>query len=490
MGPTPDPHSADELRELGSLLGERVLQWLRECEAGQAELEPPVLAARAPKQLEQQWPAEFEGRPSAPPSERALALLESALDASNRLHHRRYVGHQVSAPLPLAALFEGIGALLNNGMAVYEMGQLQTICERQCVAWMARQLGWDSSAGGVLTSGGSLGNLTALLAARQAKLGSWREGTRAEALPAVLVSADSHYCIERAALVLGWGEGGVVRVPVDEDHRMRAELLPELYQSAKQAGRTPIAVVASSCTTSTGAFDPLPELAAFCREHDLWLHVDGAHGASHALSERHSDVLAGIELADSVVWDAHKLMMMPALITGVLFRDGRHSAGTFAQEARYLFHEESASYDVAHRTIECTKRGMGLTLYAALHAYGTEFFRDYVDGVVDLAQAFAEELSETPDFELAVRPSTNIVCFRWVGSGLSGAPLDELQEELRRRVVESGSFYLVQTRLERGVFLRVTLMNSGTTIEDLRRLLRDVRSWAARLLEGDASLGK
>jgi L-2,4-diaminobutyrate decarboxylase len=351
---------------------------------------------------------------------------------------------------------------------------------------MARQLGWDGSAGGVLTSGGSLGNLTALLAARQAKLGSWSAGTEAGALPALLVSAESHYCVSRAAQVLGWGEGGVIRVPVDAEHRMRPELLPELYERARAAGRRPIAVVASSCTTSTGAFDPLPELAAFCGEQDLWLHVDGAHGASHSLSERHSAVLAGIELADSVVWDAHKLMMMPALITGVLFRDARHSAGTFAQEARYLFQDESASYDIAHRTVECTKRGMGLTLYAALHTYGTEVFREYVDGVVDLAQEFAEELSAAPDLELAVRPATNIVCFRWVTAGLEGERLDALQAELRRRIVVSGRFYLVQTRLARGVFLRLALMNASTTLADLRALLAEVRAQAAELLAEQA----
>jgi L-2,4-diaminobutyrate decarboxylase len=485
MGSEHDPHSAEALAELGSILGERVLHWLRECRTARESGGPAVLDRQDPVALSQLWPAEFPARPEGLPGARALALLESALSASNRLHHRRYVGHQVSAPLPLAALFEGIGALLNNGMAVYEMGQLQTICERQCVAWMARRLGWDSQAGGVLTSGGSLGNLTALLAARQAKLGSWSAGTSAEVLPAVLVSADSHYCIARAAGVLGWGEGGVIRVPVDEAHRMRTELLSELYQAARERGRRPIAVVASSCTTSTGAFDPLPEIAAFCAEHDLWLHVDGAHGASHALSERHSSVLDGIELADSVVWDAHKLMMMPALITAVLFQDGRHSHETFAQEARYLFHEDSASYDVAHRTLECTKRGMGLTLYAALHTYGTDVFRDYLDGVVDLAQAFADEVEAAPDLELAVRPATNIVCFRWIGAGPDGARLDALQEELRRRIVESGRFYLVQTRLPRGVFLRLTLMNSTTTLTDLRELLAEVRELAAQLLSDD-----
>lgn len=467
--PSSDPHDPREFVARAGAFTERLWDWLEACHAGRG----PVLPVREPAALTRQWSAQI---PRDPDPGAAQALLEAALESSNHLHHPGYVGHQVAAPLPTAALFELAGALLNNGMAVYEMGQLQTICERQVLSWMARELGLPASAGGLLTSGGSLGNLTALLAARQARTRSWESGMDGARPPALLVSADSHYCISRAVQVMGWGAEGIVRVPVDAAHRMRVELLPELRERALADGRSPIAVVASSCTTSTGAFDPLPPIAEFCEEHGLWMHVDGAHGAAHALSERHGHVLEGIERADSVVWDAHKLLQMPALSTAVLFREERYALESFAQEAGYLFEDEMAGYDVGHRTLECTKRAMGFTLYGSLLAHGTQAFRDHVDIVVDLAAAFADMIESAPDFELVVRPETNIVCFRYLPEG--AGDLDGIQERIRREVVESGAYYLVQTRLPEGVFLRVTLMNARTSLEDLRGLLEALRGSA------------
>jgi len=170
-------------------------------------------------------------------------------------------------------------------------------------------------------------------------------------------------------------------------------------------------------------------------------------------------------------------MQVPALITAVVFRDDRHAAQSFAQEAKYLFEDSMASYDVGHRTLECTKRGMGLTLYAALHVYGTEVFEDFVDTTVDLAKAFGERIAASDDFSLPLTPETNIVCFRHEPAGCPPEDLDGLQEELRRRVLQSGAYYLVQTRLPAGVFLRTTLMNSRTTLEDLDGLLSLLRDF-------------
>ncbi len=472
-----EPYDAESFRSLGHALVDRLAEHLAACGAarpGDADA-APVLSIVAPAELEAEWSAALEAAPGGEPAERALALVDALLERSNHLHHPGYVGHQIAPPLPTAALFELVGGLLNNGMAVYEMGQLQTVLERRCLEWFAERIGFPESSGGLLTSGGSLGNLTALLAARQAQTGSWETGSHDGPPLAVMVSADSHYCIARAVQVMGWGAEGIVRVPVDADHRMRTDLLPELHDAATAKGKRVIAVVASSCSTATGAFDDLEAIADFCEARELWLHVDGAHGASHALSAKHRDVLRGVERADSVVWDAHKLALVPALITAVLFRDARHAARTFAQEASYLFEDDMAAYDVGHRTLECTKRALGATLYAALHAHGTQVFTDNVDRLVDLAQDFARLLERSTDFELAVQPRTNIVCFRHVPAGFDG-DLDALQERLRRALVDSGAFYLVQTRLAEGQFLRTTLMNPQTSIEDLVALLEALRS--------------
>jgi L-2,4-diaminobutyrate decarboxylase len=187
---------------------------------------------------------------------------------------------------------------------------------------MGQQLGWPETSGGVMTSGGSVGNLTALLAARQSRAGfdAWGAGGHGGPPLAVLCSAQVHYSISRALRIMGWGDGGAIAVPVDERYRLRAGELATAAARAAADGRRVIAVVASAGSTATGAYDPLGEIADFCDGSGLWLHVDGAHGASAALSPRLRHLVAGIERADSVVWDAHKMMMMPALVTGVLFR--------------------------------------------------------------------------------------------------------------------------------------------------------------------------
>jgi L-2,4-diaminobutyrate decarboxylase len=459
-------------RDQGHALIDQLADYLGQATAGGAL---PVLPWVEPSDQLERWPGRFPEHAAGGFAE----LVTEVLAASHHIHHPRYIGHQVTAPAPLLALTELVGALLNNSMAVYEMGPASTAMERRVIAWMAAQVGFAEGADGVLTSGGSVGNLTALLAARQARAGYdvWARGTHEQPL-AVLVSEQAHYSVRRAAAIMGLGEEGVVPVPTDARFKLRPEALPDAYERARRAGRLPVAVVASAGSTATGALDPLEAVADFCAARGLWLHVDGAHGAALALSPRHRPLLAGIERADSVVWDAHKMMLTPGLVTAVLFREGARSYEPFAQEASYLFgggRPEDEWFNYAHRTLECTKRMKSLELYTALSVLGTRFFGDYVAGMVDLAAELAALLRAAPDFELALEPECNIVCFRNLRPGLAGERLDRLQEAVRRALVSEGGFYIVQTRLPAGVFLRATVMNPLTTASDLSALLDAIR---------------
>ncbi|MFS8068775.1 MAG: pyridoxal phosphate-dependent decarboxylase family protein [Byssovorax sp.] len=466
----------ETFREQGRALVDRLADYLHRALRG----EIPVLPWRPPAEMAAAWATSFPEGPASDP--RAPGeLFARVIAEANHLHHPRYIGHQVTAPLPVAALADLVAALLNNGMAVYEMGPSATAIERTVVRFLADRVGFGPGADGVLTSGGSIGNLTALLAARQAKAGydAWTEGSAGGPPLAVLGSAQAHYCVARAAQIMGWGKAGFVPVPVDDRFRLRPEALDAAFTRAVDAGRRPIIVAASACSTATGSFDPLPEIAAFCEERGLWLHVDGAHGAAAALSAKTRHLVAGIERADSVVWDAHKMMLVPGLVTAVLFRDGARSYEAFAQEASYLFEgrdPEDEWFNVGTRTLECTKRMLGLKLYTALAIHGTQLFGDYVADTFDRARRFAERLAREPDFELLIPPQCNIVCFRHRPEGATD--LDELQSTLRRRLIEDGSFYLVQTRLPAGVFLRITIINPATSDADLDALIYRLREAA------------
>ena len=436
----------------------------------------PVLPRLDPEEALAAFPGAFPERGG---DGRLEPLFERVIAASTHLHHRRFVGHQVTAPLPAAALADLVGAFLNNGMAVYEMGPAATAMERRVLRFLADALGLPAAADGILTSGGSLGNLTALLAARQARAGFdvWRQGGAAGPPLAILAPAQTHYCIRRAAAILGLGEEGVFEVAVDERFRLLPADLPRALEAARRAGRHVFAVVASAGSTATGSFDPLAATAEFCAAHGLWLHVDGAHGGAAALSPQTRGLLAGIERADSVVVDAHKMMLQPALVTAVLYRDGGHASGAFAQEASYLFQGGPDAWaDVGRRTVECTKRMLSLELYATLEVHGTRLLSDYVAASFALGRRFARLLEAAPDFELAVEPECNIVCFRHVPEGASD--LDALQARIREAVVRSGAFYLVQTRLRDALWLRTTLIHPLTGESDLVALLASLRAAA------------
>jgi L-2,4-diaminobutyrate decarboxylase len=439
----------------------------------------PVLPWVPPNEALAKWPAAFESSARADLD----ALLARLVRESNHLHHPRYVGHQVAVALPVAAICDFATSVLNNGMAIYETGPVSTMMERSLVRWLNRQLGLGEAADGIFTSGGSVGNLTAVLAARQTKAGFdvWEKGSHAGPPLAVLASDQTHYSIKRSVQIMGWGAGGIAVVPTDARYRMRADALEDAARAAERGGRKVIAVVASAGSTATGAYDPLEPVADFCARRGLWMHVDGAHGAIAALTPKYRALVRGIERADSVVFDAHKMMMMPSLVTAVLFREGKRSYDAFAQEASYLFagsaRREDEWFNGSMRTLECTKRMMGVKLYVALSIFGVDLFAEYARTTFELAARFGAAITSASDFELATVPEGNIVCFRYVPKGASD--VDALQARVRQHVVESGAFYLVQTRLRDGLYLRVTLMNPFTTDADLAALLEAVRAAAA-----------
>ena len=435
--------------------------------------EMPVLPWVEPAEMLNRWPQTFPDGPAMDLND----LLVLVLDEANHLHHPHYMGHQVPGPLPMGALCDMVASILNNGMAVYEMGPHGVMMERAVIKWMGSLVGFGPDCDGVITSGGSIGNLTALLAMRRAKL-----DLLGGKPPAVLVSDQAHYSVKRAVKIMGWGDDAAVAVPSDDTFHMRADALPDAMKRAEAMGRRVIGVVGSACTTATGTYDPLRAIGAFCDEHNLWFHIDAAHGGPAGLSEKYRHLLDGSERADSVVFDAHKMLLMPALVTGVIFRDGAHSFCAFDDRASYLIDKSPQEewYNPGHRTMECTKRMLVLKIYAALMCYGTKFFADYVTRQYDLARTFARMVREAPDFELAVEPDSNIVCFRYTAAPAS--QLDAINAAIRKRIIESGAFYIVQARLPKGHHLRVTLLNPLAEESHLAELLDCVRAAAANYL--------
>lgn len=464
---------SDSFRKNGHQIVDLLADYMEQAFKGAQDM--AVLPETKPAEFYKRW-KEGEGE-----NKTFIDIVKDVVAKSNHLHHPHYIGHQVAVALPMAALCDFITSFLNNSVAVFEMSPIQTLMEREVVSSFCKLIGFPENSGGFVTSGGSLGNLTALLAARQVKArgNCWKEGVGKNLDMAVLVSEQAHYSCKRHMQIMGFGEESIIQVPSEQNGSISAEAIRVSYDLATKEGKNVFAVIASACSTSTGVFDPLEFIADFCEEKGLWFHVDGAHGAPTIFSKKYAYLLNGIERADSVIWDVHKMMMVPSLATAVLFRRYEDSFKAIQQEAPYLYKDklvkEDNWHDASLRNLECTKNGMSFKVYACLKLLGTEFYDDYITKVYDQARIFGEMVKETEDFELAAEPESNILCFRYIKGGLSEEETDVLQKQVLEKVLASGEFYLVRTIHKGAMYLRCTIMNPLTNEKHFGKLLKKIR---------------
>ena len=460
----------EQFRLQGHALVDRLADYL--AAAGARSI--PVSQPADPAGMSERWPAEFAG--GADP----VALVERILAESMVTHHPAYLGHQLAAPLPTAALTTLVTAVVNGSGAIYELSQSGTACEAALARYFTRLLGMPETAGGMVVHGGTIATLTALLAARQAKAGFdvWRDGAHAGPPLALLASDQAHYSTARAAQIMGFGATGAIAVESDERSRMRPDALSAAISAARARGQRPIAVVATAGTTPAGAFDPLEQIADICAAEELWLHVDAAHGGSAALSPALAPQLAGIARADSVVWDLHKTLPFPALASLLAYARARDAYGAFAQQAEYLFRAgDAGAENMGTRTLECTRPQLALVAYLGFATVGADGLRSHVERLWELGRELAAAVRESGDFELALEPECNIVCFRHRCA--PGVDSDAHQERIKGAVNVGGNFYVVQTRLHGATWLRCALMNAETERGDLLGLLAALRAASA-----------
>jgi len=453
-----------------------------------------VLNWKMPSLEDQHWHAPIPQKSTINLQGLLKKLSQEILPNNLAIHHPKNMGHQVACPLPMAALCDLVASLTNQAMAVYEAGPSATMLERQVVRWLCALINestWNN-AGGVLTSGGAQANLTALLVARQVSTSKanrssniWKDGIAQQSTLRILASEHAHYSVSRAAGIMGLGTDSVIKIATDKNGRLDLNALKTAHQTCLENQETIIAVVANAGCTPTGSIDPLQAIGEYCQAHELWFHVDGAHGASALLSSIHRVKLSGIALADSVVWDGHKLMYMPAAVSAVLFKNEQHSYAAFSQDASYLFqgdnHEDEA-FNLSYRTLECTKRMMALKLWAAFSLYGTAGMGALVDEAFAKAKIFAEKIQEQSNVELLMKPETNIVCFRYLHDYSNQAQANKHQSDIRQHIIQSGAFHITQVDLHGVIWLRTTLMNPFTTEQDLDELLARVALAAQAVL--------
>ena len=412
-------------------------------------------------------------------------FLKQYLEYSVKFRHPGYIAHQVSVPDYPAALGALINGVTNNPMGIYEMGSAAATLEFAVVNWMLRKVGWqeqmlapDSGApatgGGVMTHGGSLANLTALLAARaKAAPEAWEKGVPRDL--AVMVPASSHYSNARAVSILGLGSDAVYKLEVDDFGVVLPDRLEAALKRIKNDGRRCMALIANACSTATGLHDPLRVIGEFCNANSIWFHADACHGASALMSAAVKHHLDGIELADSVVWDTHKMMQVPVLSAAVLLKDVNDFDRAFHQEASYLaYGKGSDNYDTITRTVECTRSGMAFKVFLNLAWRGEHALGEYVRERYQATQQFYELIKSRPGFSCPYKPETNILCFRYGRD-------DDLLERIRDHLMRTGQFHITSTMMNARRHLRITVMNRLTDVGTINRLLDAIERTAVEL---------
>ncbi|WP_086791681.1 pyridoxal phosphate-dependent decarboxylase family protein [Streptomyces thermovulgaris] len=383
-------------------------------------------------------------------------------------HHPRYVAH-LNCPVVIpAVLGEAVLSAVNSSLDTWDQSAGGTLIERKLIDWTTARTGLGPAADGVFTSGGTQSNLQALLLARE------EAKTDDLARLRILTSEASHFSVRKAAKLLGLGPDAVISVPVDPDKRMRTVCLARELERCRRDALVPMAVVATAGTTDFGSIDPLPEIAELCAQHGVWLHVDAAYGCGLLVSPTRRHLLDGIEHADSVTVDYHKSFFQPVSSSAVLVRDAstlRHAT----YHADYLNPRRAVLERIPNqvdKSLQTTRRFDALKLWMTLRVMGADGIGRLFDEVCDLAAEGFRMLAADPRFEVVVEPALSTLVFRCIPAGVTDpAEIDRANLHARKALFASGDAVIAGTTVDDRHYLKFTLLNPETTLDDLAVVL-------------------
>ncbi|WP_052496235.1 pyridoxal phosphate-dependent decarboxylase family protein [Pedobacter lusitanus] len=393
--------------------------------------------------------------------------------------HPRFFAWVQGTGTPFGVLAEMLSAAMNPNVTIGEHAPMYV--DQQVVNWCKQIMNYPESATGILLSGASMANITALNVARNSQLKLNIRKTGVKAVPGQLVlycSAETHSCIQKAAEVLGLGTDAVRKIKTNSDYQININELVKAIEADLAEGFYPFCVVGNAGTVNTGAIDPLDELAAVCLKYNLWFHIDGAFGALAKLVPAYSARLKAIEKADSVAFDLHKWMYMPYEIACVLIKDNHAHRSSFAVTPEYLLQQErglaGGPDPVNNYGMELSRSFKALKVWMSLKEHGLEKYAEVINK--NILQAFYLEklVQQADNLELLCPVNLNIVCFRYVHQGLSVNDLEELNKEIIIQLQEQGIASPSSTILNGIYAIRVCIVNQRTLQADLDLLIEEI----------------
>ncbi|MEU3203072.1 aspartate aminotransferase family protein [Streptomyces cyaneofuscatus] len=399
-------------------------------------------------------------------------------------HHPRYLGH-LNCPVVIpAVLGEAVLSSINSSLDTWDQSAGGTLIERRLIDWTTERIGLGPAADGIFTSGGTQSNLQALLLAREEAKSRPEHYTRLR----IFTSECSHFSVQKSAKLLGLGPDAVVSVPVDSNKRMQTVALAHALEQCVAEGAVPMAVVATAGTTDFGSIDPLPEIAALCEQFATWMHVDAAYGCGLLASRERRGLLEGIAHADSVTVDYHKSFFQPVSSSAILVRD-RATLRHATYHAEYLNPLRMAEERIPNqvdKSLQTTRRFDALKLWMTLRVMGADGIGELFDEVCDLAAEGWKLLAADPRFDVVVQPQLSTLVFRYIPSGVTSPDgIDRANLYARKALFASGEAIVAGTKVGDRQYLKFTLLNPETTVDDIAAVL-DLISGHAEQYLGDS----
>ncbi|RZQ62465.1 pyridoxal phosphate-dependent decarboxylase family protein [Amycolatopsis suaedae] len=444
--------SPAELRSLGSAVLDAAVDFLESLGAR---------PAHDPRSFTQDVAITGEAQPLAEVLATALRAAESGVETAGP----RYLGYIPAGGLVSSAVAALLTQVLNRYATVADLAPGLVAIEQSVLDWLTTEFALPSTAGGLLTTGGSAATLSAVVAAREHHLGDESRGAT------LYVSGHTHLCVAKAARVAGLPRDCVRVVPVDDRLRMDPDAAARMIAADRRAGRQPFLLAGTAGTTDTGAVDPLTDLAALARRENLWFHVDGAYGGAFQLTERGRERLAGVELADSIVLDPHKGLFLPYGLGTLLVRDTATLVAAHRHDAPYLqdLGDGTGLPDYADHGVELTREHRGLRLWLPLRLHGVQAFRDALDEKLDLAEHTYRELGAMPGIDVPWHPSLSTVAFRCAaGDTATRAVFDAIRRD--------GRVFLTSTTIGGRFHIRLCVLSHRTHAEHVDEALAAVRA--------------
>lgn len=375
-----------------------------------------------------------------------------------------------------ASLLSWMGDVMTNAYNPHASCEVNApaadLIEKKLIHWMCGLAGYPEESGGLFVSGGSIANLTALTAARDARL-AYDERSNAK----IYISEQTHASVAKGLHIIGFGKEQIQVIPADESFRMDISALQSAIKKDMANNKKPFAVIASAGTTNTGSIDPLAEIAFLCRRYEMWMHVDGAFGGSVLLSERYRKKLSGIEFSDSLSWDAHKWLLQTYGCSVVLIRNQSCLTHSFASHPEYLKDAQASAESIEFWDLgpELTRPARSLKLWLTLQAMGTGKIGNIIEHGCAMAELVEKIISETPEWEIVSPAQLGIVNFRYKSNGsLSEKELDVINQNISKKITESGFAQVFTTELCGKKVLRMCTINPETTEQDIIDTLKRI----------------